>query len=84
MKVIFRKFKKEGDIIAFIPAVPANLGLMMSYQHLGQHAEADYKGLINITKPAEPSEYESLANEISKIYSEPVQAVRKMHASMYH
>ena len=47
MKVIFRKFKKENDIIAFLPEVEANAGYVMSYQHVGQHGEADQSTIVH-------------------------------------
>lgn len=78
MKVIFRKFKKEGDIIAFLPCIQANKGMMLSYQHIGQHAEADYKGLLSITKLATAEEYASLAKELESVYGEPVEPINGM------
>jgi len=71
MDVIFRKFKSEQDIIAFFPQQvnPYN-GLMMSYQHIGQHGEADYKGLLSITVLASKDEYLPLLIELQKIYGE--------------
>jgi hypothetical protein len=58
MKVIFRKFKKGNDVIAFLPEIKeVNPGRMMSYQHIGQHGEADYNGLLADTKLADREEY---------------------------
>jgi hypothetical protein len=44
-KVIFRKWKDNGDIIALFPELnfangAANRGNIMSYMHVGQHGEA--------------------------------------------
>lgn len=44
-KVIFRKWKEDGDIIALFPELnhangAANRGNIMSYMHVGQHGEA--------------------------------------------
>jgi hypothetical protein len=66
-RVIFRKFRKGGDIIAFMPDVPANRGLMMSYQHNGQHGEADYYLCLSITTPCKPGEYDDLLQELVNI-----------------
>lgn len=41
IKVILRK-NKDGDMIAFLPEIPANYGNIMSYMHIGQHGEASY------------------------------------------
>lgn len=78
MKVIFRKFKREGDVIAFLPAVPANPGLVMSYMRVGQHGEADYKGLLRVTLPCPPAEYAALAAELGCIYEDVIEPRRRM------
>ncbi len=65
-RVIFRKFK-DGDIIAFMPDLPANLGMVESYLHFGQHGEADYYGLLPITRLATPAEYFDLEKELEGI-----------------
>ena len=63
---IFRKFK-EGDIIALFPEIEHRWPFCSSYQHMGQHSGADYKGLIQITKPATPEEYSDLKTELESI-----------------
>ncbi len=63
--VIFRKFKKEGDIIALFP--DSRLYHCNSYQHIGQHGAADYRGLLKSTVLATPAEYEDLKNELTRI-----------------
>lgn len=66
--VIFRKFKKEGDVIALFPNIPADhKGNCMSYQHVGQHGAADYRGCIKSTVPATPEEYNGLEKELRNI-----------------
>lgn len=67
-KVIFRKFKDLGDVIAFFPYEPADhLGNCVSYQRIGQHGAADYSGCLENTVPASESEYSSLQKELNKI-----------------
>jgi len=63
---IFRKFK-EGDIIALFPEIEHHWPFCSSYQHIGQHSGADYEGLIQITKPATPEEYNDLKTELESI-----------------
>lgn len=68
-KVIFRKFKKGGDIIALFPETPgtnkwhADCG---SYMHIGQHGAASID-LASITRKAEPHEIEPLKRELEGI-----------------
>ena len=59
-RVIFRKFK-DGDVIAWLPDIPANPGRCMSYMHIGQHGEGIYPAN---TVPATVAEYRSLAEEL--------------------
>ena len=67
--VIFRKFKKDGDIIALFPNEKWDYcGLhIASYMRIGQHGEADYTGVIGITVPATEKEYRSLLLELISI-----------------
>lgn len=39
----------------------------MSYEHVGQHAAADYYAVIQHTRPAIPQEYAALADELAQI-----------------
>lgn len=44
-KIVFRKWKEDGSIIALFPELnyangAANRGNIMSYMHVGQHGEA--------------------------------------------
>ena len=67
--VIFRVWKKTGDVIAFFPEIPADYNgyLMSSYEHIGQHGAADYFGLIPDTYLATRSEYAELKKELTSI-----------------
>lgn len=40
MQVLFRKDKYTNEVIAFLPEIPVNTGMIMSYMHIGQHDEA--------------------------------------------
>ena len=65
-KVIFRKFKDNGEVIAFFPEEPYDhRGVFcMSYMHVGQHGGADYNGLLGDTVLATPREYRALRIEL--------------------
>ena len=69
-KVIFRKWKDTGDIIAIFPELPGDINPItcLSYMTIGQHSACDPYYLIqDATKPVSPKEYLSLANELSRI-----------------
>jgi len=67
--VIFRKWKDGGDIIALMPEVPSDTRgfYCESYQHIGQHSGADYRGCIAASVPAKPREYRDLARELRRL-----------------
>ena len=66
-KVIFKKFRKEGDIIAFFPEMVASLTPCdcLTYMHVGQHG-AGSTMLTNVV-PAKPSEYAYLKAELEEM-----------------
>ncbi|MCK5236221.1 MAG: hypothetical protein KAR06_04470 [Deltaproteobacteria bacterium] len=66
-KVIFRKYP-EGDVIALFPDNSYRRNYMTEcYQHIGQHGEGDYRGVVASTKPATPEEYADLKAELESI-----------------
>jgi hypothetical protein len=65
--VLFRKWRKSGDVIALFPTVLADCsggGSVESYEHVGQHGGADFFGIMRESRPAKPKEYASLAREL--------------------
>lgn len=67
--VVFRKFK-DGDVIALFPELTNNRTYRIkSYEHVGQHGEADYPEIIRCTSPAEPEEYYDLLTELKRYYN---------------
>lgn len=54
--VIFRRWKKCQSVIALFPFEDAGGGLVMSYEHVGQHGGADYNGVIAQTTPVKADE----------------------------
>jgi hypothetical protein len=94
-KVIFRKWKGTGDVIALFPEVPGtvNPAHCLSYERHGQHGAAHLAGVIANTRPASPEESADLARELERIgYElEPVTRTpgnawdtRRVEISRYH
>ena len=70
--VIYQTYKDGGDVIALFPDLnyengAATRGHVMSYQHVGQHGEADYTATVAVTRPAEEHEYEDLHAELTSL-----------------
>ena len=68
-KVIFRKFKDNGDIIALFPRISANYDYRQfcsSYMNVGQHGAACVD-LNDRTVLAKESEYADLKRELESI-----------------
>ena len=71
-RVIFRKFKKDNEVIAFFPDIRHHgYGTILSYMHIGQHSDADYYGLLADTVPATQDDYIDLYTELICIGYEP-------------
>ncbi len=55
-KVIIRRCKKEPKtLIAFFPDAEVNSGMILSYEHIGQHSEASLEFYYKDTKPLKES-----------------------------
>jgi len=72
-RVLFRKLKDNGSIIALFPDLNyqsgnANFGNIMSYMHVGQHGEADRALLRNrsLLVTATKEEYADLLAELKE------------------
>lgn len=76
-RVIFRAWRNGGDVIAFMPDQTANPDRMMSYEHVGQHSEADYFYCLQRTRPATAEEYAPLLEELKGIGYE-LRVVRRL------
>ncbi len=78
MKVLFRKFKRGGDIIALFPEqTNRNNYTIASYMHIGQHSDADYDRVISQTTPAKEGEYADLLAELICIGYEDLRVIEK-------
>lgn len=65
--VVFRVWKGSpylNGVIALFPEIDEGGGLCGSYEHAGQHAPADYFGILKRTRPAKLTEFKSLAREL--------------------
>jgi hypothetical protein len=69
-RVVFRKHKVDGGIIAFFPEITVNYGNIMSYERVGQHGEASYRYYLECTVKATADEYNGLLNELRSIYTD--------------
>ena len=66
-EVVFR-IDKEGIVFAMFPHEVATLqGHVTSYEHIGQHSSADYKGCIRTTKKATPEQALPLYEELERL-----------------
>lgn len=67
-RVIFRVFKRGGDVIALFPDLEeTGPGNVMSYQHIGQHGGAHLAGVMRSTRAATREEYAPLHRELESI-----------------
>jgi len=66
-KVVFRKFKDGGDVIALFPDQEEYGGRVVCYQIIGQHGSADYRGVMRSTRAAMRDEYLPLLRELTSL-----------------
>ena len=66
--VIFRTYKKDGNVIALFPELPADSSRWhcLSYQSIGQHGAASCC-IDPDTRPSTKKEVEALSRELRKI-----------------
>ncbi len=65
--VVFR-VDRQGIVFALLPELPADNhgGYCTCYEHVGQHSSADYFACVASSRPATPTEYADLANELEQ------------------
>jgi hypothetical protein len=73
-RVIFRKWKGNGDVIAFF-LDQKDGPYVMSYEHVGQHGRATYPNPQ--TLPAKPDEYAPLLSELKRIGYDDLRVVTR-------
>lgn len=79
-KVIFRKDKADGTVIAFLPDYKANYGNVVCYQHQGQHGEASYEYYLDTVKASEV-EYRDLLIEMQTLGYDDLAVKQRMSYS---
>jgi hypothetical protein len=67
--VVFRVWRAQPKTcIALFPMEEERYGdgrrCCGSYEHVGQHGAADYRGVMQATRPAKPDEYAALKREL--------------------
>lgn len=67
IKIIFRKFKNDGSIIAIFPQHVENNYKISCYMHVGQHFSIDYEEIKKESTPATEEEYKILKDELHNI-----------------
>lgn len=78
MRVQFRKFNKNNEVIAILPDLKANRNYYMSYLHIGQHGECS-KDLHRSTTIAAESEYKELLKELIFIGYTDLKVVKRIN-----
>lgn len=64
--VIFRKDKRDNEVVAFFPTMKSNLGFVTIYAHNGQHCEGRVEYFLEKTTPVSKEEYTPLLNELDR------------------
>ena len=73
-RVIFRKWRGNGEVIAFFLDQPDGL-YVMSYERVGQHGNASYPHPQ--TEAATPAEYAPLLTELRSIGYDDLRVVKR-------
>lgn len=71
IKVIFRKDKKTGEVMAVFPSMAGDCFYFITclcYSHVGQHSKTSFNYYYESTTPASETEYRDLLNELQSIY----------------
>jgi hypothetical protein len=67
--VVIRRWRDTNDLIALFPGQPTDYQgwFVDSFMHVGQHAAADYHGVVQATLPASQEEAGDLLRELERI-----------------
>lgn len=74
-RVIFRKWRDSGDVIAFFPD-QIDGPYIGAYEHVGQHGNASYPHPQTV--PAKPDEYVELLAELRAIGYDDLRIVKRV------
>jgi hypothetical protein len=84
-KMIFRKYRDTGEIIALLPYEIADQnGHVGSYMHLGQHGAADLHYVMQRTAPATEQEHAPLLAELEENFGYMVQPVKRINKKLHY
>lgn len=75
-RVIFRKWRTDGEITAYFPDQREPNGLVTCYAHIGQHGMGSYPN--ENTKPASEVEYAPLLAELRSIGYDDLRIVKRV------
>jgi hypothetical protein len=64
-RVVFRVWNSDGAVIALFPDLKEWNGDVATYEHIGQHSSAWYPGVVAMSRPAKPEEFEPLRRELA-------------------
>ena len=76
-RIIFRKWRDTGEVIAFFPD-QKDREFIGSYQHVGQHGNASYPHPDTV--PAKPEEYAPLLAELISIGYDDLRIVQRVQS----
>jgi hypothetical protein len=79
-RMILRRWRDTGDLIALMPDIDEGPGLFQSYMRIGQHGAAS-RGVVDRTRPVDPTDDDAVAllRELRSIGYEPVLIRRLPH-----
>jgi len=84
-RIVFRTFKSgvaKGEVIALLIDTDKDCSSkanVMSYMHLGQHSEANYKNIISMTRKSTPEECKPLLDELHRIGYTNIEIMYRKH-----
>ena len=76
-KVVFRCYKRGGDVIALFPDIDEGQGRCPGYAHVGQHFAANYPHVIAATNPVTEPDYRALFLELRDVVGYELQVIHR-------
>ncbi|MDR0341485.1 MAG: hypothetical protein LBH55_04415 [Mycoplasmataceae bacterium] len=77
-KVVFRTYKKNGEVIALFPEAISRKDYSIScYCPMGEHFRADYDNIIRATRPASEKEYTPLLQLLQRCYGYKLRIMKR-------
>lgn len=79
VKVVFRTLNKDKAVIALMPYMKEKNGMCNSYMVFGEHAPANYKGAMSVSRPATMSEYWATLKAMQSIGYDYIKVISKAY-----